>query len=163
MATLTQDDLRCAVNTFFDQKKWLYTHPEEDLYMGTMRIETPSVSQMPFSVKVLPFGFINSCTVPIAISSECLPQIAEYLHRVNCLLLRGCFELDYQRRKCFYKMVSMTSSVCESARLNGIVEELFLVPSEMIAIFSNGICEVQEGAEPKVVVDRIIESYRSGK
>lgn len=162
MTTITQDELKRAVNTFFDQRKWLYKKPERDLYLGTMRVRAASVAQVDFSLRIVPSGFINVCTVPMELSDEKLSRVAEYLHRVNSQLLRGCFELDYQRRKCCYKMVSMTSFMSDVARLNGLVEELFLVPGEMIEIFSEGIREVQDGAEPMAIVDRIMKPFRSG-
>ena len=105
-------------------------------------------------------GVINSCQLSKPIPKERLNDVAEYLHRVNSLLVYGGFELDYDDRRCSYKL-TIPRYFIRTATQDKIVD-MILLPCRMFACFASGLKHVIDGESPAKVQEHVIVHMHRG-
>ena len=105
-------------------------------------------------------GVINSCQLSKPIPKDRLNDVAEYLHRVNSLLVYGGFELDYEDRHCSYKLI-IPRNFIQTATKDKIVD-MILLPCRMFACFAPGLKQVTGGESPAKALKHVIVHMHRG-
>lgn len=140
------------IRHIFDTKGWLCSYnPNAGVISATFMVS--QIKEKLFVIlrdaditKPSYAGVMNVCQFPVTIPENRINEVAEFLHRVNSLLVHGGFELDYDDRYCSFKLILpeyfIKSAVSEE------IEDMILLPCRMFVCFATGLRKVIGGDLP---------------
>lgn len=98
---------------------------------------------------------VSYATIGIKADEDCLPEMAEFLHRANYGLSFGNFELDFDDGEIRYKMALNCVDALPGA---DAIEDVLYLPLSMFERYGDGILTVAMGlAEPEEAIQKIEE------
>lgn len=134
------------LKNYFDSNDWTCEYDaEKHLFTGEISLEGP-LSNVTFIVFAGDDHAVCYHILPFSASLKERPQQAEFLTRVNCNLLRGYFEMDFEDGEIRYKHRISLADI--KADIEEISYMLFLGCS-MIEQYSPGIIAISFGKTPE--------------
>ena len=148
------------VRGVFDAKGWMYNYnPITGTISASFRIgDGNDANSLIMMLSIVGDYLLNCCQLPVSFSSEALTEVAEYLHRVNYMLLNGCFELDYAAQQCRYKSVLPIKGMSFYTDPESLVCDMITLPCKMWEYFGEGLEKVANGASPVEAFNAIYKS-----
>ena len=146
-----------AVRDIFDARGWMYNYnPITGTISASFQIEDGDESNnLIMMISVVRGYLLNCCQLPLLFSSERLPSIAEYLHRVNYRLMNGCFELDYASLQCRYKTALPIKGMLCNSDVESLLSDTITLPCTMWEFFGAGLNKVVKGDAPIIALRSI--------
>lgn len=127
-----------AVRTFLDGDHWNYKFQEETGVFKFMLSLDSKLKQAGFLIQIGETGYVLRAVCMLG-AKDCLPQMAEFLHRANYGLKEGNFELNYQNGEVGYKYYV---NCAETIPTQKQVERSIYLPAMMLEQYGNGIVAV---------------------
>lgn len=130
------------IKKFFENNEWEYDF-EDDTFAVELELGG-SINSLSYIVYVDKTDFIVFGRLPITPSKQALPRVAEYLHRVNCFMPYGNFEIDYDTNMIHYK-VYVNFEYCNLSY--AVVERSLQAPYAMVNVFGENLLKAMYSTE----------------
>lgn len=134
-----QKAIKEAIESFFSLNEWKFSFDEsEEMFSSTVGLAS-GLGEVDLSVTLFEEGYLVYITIPMIFEPALFADIAEYIHRVNGRILRGCFEFDYDEGSVKFRLFSS----CYGGKIEkGQVEDSVMAPLDMVDVFGRGLVEI---------------------